>query len=87
DRCDYVFVSSELGVRKPSPDFFSQIAKALHVAAERILLVGDDRSNDYLAARAAGWQAVFLDRDGERGGEDTIRSLAELPARLGLPQP
>jgi len=83
DRCDCLFVSSELGVRKPSPDFFSRAGEALQVAAERILLVGDDWSNDYLAARGAGWQAVFLDRGGgERAGADSIRSLAELPARL-----
>jgi putative hydrolase of the HAD superfamily len=85
DRCECLFVSSELGARKPSPDFFTHIENRLRVAAATILLVGDDWSNDYLAAHAAGWQAVFLDRgDDERAGADSIRSLAELPARLGL---
>jgi putative hydrolase of the HAD superfamily len=84
DRCDWLFVSSELGVRKPSPDFFSRIENRLQVAAEGILLVGDDWSNDHLAARAAGWQTVFLDRGGDRLGADSIRSLTELPAKLGL---
>jgi putative hydrolase of the HAD superfamily len=85
DRCDSIFVSSELGARKPSADFFSRIGQALEVAPERILLVGDDWSNDYLAARAAGWQALFLDRGGGgRADADSIRSLAELPARLGF---
>jgi putative hydrolase of the HAD superfamily len=85
DRCDSLFVSSELGVRKPSPDFFAGIEKTLRLGAEEILFVGDDWSNDYLAASAAGWRVVFLDRDGnERVGVPSIRSLAELPAKLGL---
>jgi putative hydrolase of the HAD superfamily len=83
DRCDWIFASSELGVRKPALDYFRQVEKSLEVAARQILLVGDDWSNDYLAARSAGWQAVFLDRCGpKQAGADTICSLGELPAKL-----
>lgn len=86
DRCDRLFVSSELGVRKPSPEFFTRIEKALKLSAAEILLVGDDWSNDYLAAKAAGWRVVFLDRGGQQPtGVDSIRSLAELPAKLSAP--
>ena len=79
DRCQHILVSSELGARKPSPDVFSQTESLLQVAPEQILLVGDDWSNDYLAAQAAGWQAIFLDRTGVRPDvPNSIRSLREL---------
>lgn len=62
DRCRHVFVSSELGVRKPSPDFFRAIERRLNLEPSQLLLIGDDWQNDYLAAQAAGWQAQFVDR-------------------------
>lgn len=66
DRCPDVFVSSELGVRKPAVEFFRRVEERLQLTGEEILLVGDDWNNDYLAARNAGWHALFLDRRGER---------------------
>jgi putative hydrolase of the HAD superfamily len=57
------FVSSRIGHKKPSPEFFRAIERILDLPPERILLVGDDLENDFLAARRAGWQAVSLDRD------------------------
>ena len=62
DRCRHVFVSSELGVRKPSPDFFRAIEQRLNLHPNQLLLIGDDWHSDYLAAKAAGWQAQFIDR-------------------------
>ncbi|HJT31620.1 MAG TPA: HAD-IA family hydrolase [Pirellulales bacterium] len=62
DRCRHVFVSSELGVRKPSPDFFRAIERRLNLRPSQLLLIGDDWHSDYLAAKAAGWQAKFIDR-------------------------
>lgn len=83
DRGRRIFVSSEIGARKPSPDFFRRIEESVHLSAAQILLVGDDWENDYLAAQAAGWQAVYLDRRGERpNGANVIRSLSELARRL-----
>lgn len=80
DRCERLFVSSELGVRKPSPNFFRAIEERLPFTGREIVLVGDDWTNDYLAAQAAGWQAVFLDRGAERDDAPvSVRTLRELP--------
>jgi putative hydrolase of the HAD superfamily len=85
DGCDQIFISSELGGRKPSAEFFRRIENTTQLAAGEILLVGDDWSNDYLAAQSAGWQAVFLDRSGQQASSaETIHSLAELPRKVGL---
>ncbi|HEY4309097.1 MAG TPA: HAD-IA family hydrolase [Pirellulales bacterium] len=69
--CPHVFVSSRVGWRKPRPEFFATVADKLGLSASEILLVGDDLNNDYRAARAAGWQAVLIDRKGT--GADTFR--------------
>jgi putative hydrolase of the HAD superfamily len=81
DQCDRIFVSSEMGFRKPAVDFFRQVEISLKLAADQILLVGDDWSSDYLAAQSAGWKAVFLDRcSRQRRQAEAISSLGELLA-------
>jgi putative hydrolase of the HAD superfamily len=74
--CDVVFVSSEIGYSKPDPRFFRAIQQQLGVNPEQIALVGDDEACDIQAANAAGWRAIYLDRNSGKDG--AIRSLAEL---------
>ncbi len=57
DTCRHLFVSSELGVRKPSTQFFRAIEQRLKLRPDQLLLIGDDWQNDYLGATAAGWKA------------------------------
>lgn len=70
-------ISSEVGWKKPSPEFFRALVERCGVAPKQILMVGDDRENDVLAARRAGLQAIHLDRSG-KGGDDCLTSLEEL---------
>ncbi len=60
-RLERVFVSSELGVRKPHADFFAAIGHAL--GARDVVVVGDDPVNDYEGATQAGLRAVLVERD------------------------
>jgi putative hydrolase of the HAD superfamily len=60
-RREHVFVSSQLGIRKPSPNFFRNCSLP---TAHCPLFVGDDVDNDFHGAKSAGWQAVLIDRDG-----------------------
>ncbi len=53
----HVFASSEIGWRKPAPEFFRWIENRLGVAPEDLLLVGDDPELDIAAATRAGWQS------------------------------
>ncbi len=57
---DRVIVSSEVGWRKPAAEFFAAVVDVLGAAAGEILFVGDDRANDYEAARAAGMRAALI---------------------------
>jgi putative hydrolase of the HAD superfamily len=78
-RCQHVFVSSQIGWRKPAIEFFRTIERTLGLGSDEILLVGDDWTNDVVAGRDAGWQTVFLNRDrGDDGDRASIRSLDEL---------
>lgn len=80
DCCEHIFWSAGVGWSKPSPEFFKSIERELKLSPDEILLVGDDYTNDYLGATAAGWQAVLVDREGAHKTQyaNVIRTLAEL---------
>ncbi|MBN6057726.1 HAD family hydrolase, partial [Nonomuraea sp. RK-328] len=78
------------GHYKPAPGSYTAAARALGLAPDEVLLVGDDVVNDVTAPAAAGMRSVWLDRLGVQpppAGFPRITSLAELPAlaRDGLP--
>jgi putative hydrolase of the HAD superfamily len=77
-----VLVSAVLGWRKPSPHFFAALAERGGVPLEEIVMVGDDRANDYLGARAAGCRAVLIDRQAAGPGPEGLTDLQALPAWL-----
>jgi phosphoglycolate phosphatase len=87
---ELVFGGDAFARKKPDPLPLLETCKALGLAPERVLMVGDSR-NDAQAARAAGC-AVMLVSYGYNHGEPAavaqpdavIDSLAELPALLGL---
>jgi putative hydrolase of the HAD superfamily len=56
-----LFVCSEVGWRKPAGEFFARLCEHFQLPPGRVLLVGDDRGNDYDGAIAAGLQACLLD--------------------------
>lgn len=58
---DEIIISSEVGWRKPSPDFFKAICEIMNLAPEHIAFVGDDVQNDFEGAQAAGMLAILVD--------------------------
>ena len=54
----HVFASSEIGWRKPAPEFFRWIERRLGCEPAEVLLVGDDPELDVAAARRAGWRSL-----------------------------
>ncbi|MBX9791597.1 MAG: HAD-IA family hydrolase [Pirellulales bacterium] len=81
--CRHVYASSLVGWRKPALEFFQHVAAALNLPAESILMIGDDYENDVVAARQAGWQAVYLSRERVADDEAAISSLREVLAVAG----
>jgi putative hydrolase of the HAD superfamily len=77
DEARWCFVSSQIGYRKPAPQFFAAIEQRLDMRPDEILLVGDDHDHDFAAARLAGWSAVLVEPDGlSQPGQ--VASLMEL---------
>ena len=77
--CEWTFVSSKIGFSKPDPRFFASVAAQLNATPREILLVGDDWQADVQGARAAGWQAIWLNRHADlESNEPAISSLLEL---------
>jgi glucose-1-phosphatase len=66
-----VFLSCEIGLRKPDPEAFAFVVGRIGVPAERILFL-DDTAENVAGARAAGLRAF------------QVHSPAELAAALGL---
>jgi len=54
----HVFPSSEIGWRKPAPEFFRELEARLGCRPEETLLVGDDPDLDVRAAQRAGWRTL-----------------------------
>lgn len=86
------------GVGKPDPRVFAEACRLLGTAPERTAYVGDELDIDARAAVASGMLGVWVDRPGGRrveipaadvsaaqaAGVRVVRSLADLPALLGL---
>jgi putative hydrolase of the HAD superfamily len=67
-----IFVSCEMGLRKPEPQAFAAIAAAIDVPLERILFFDDTRAN-VEGARAVGMPAVHV-----RSLDDVAKAIAAL---------
>jgi len=75
----HLVISSEVGWRKPAPEFFAALCRCMGFSAADLLHIGDDRVNDYEAARAAGMRAVLFDPKGKEAFcTERISRLADL---------
>ena len=77
---DGVVISSEVGYRKPHPEFYRAACASLGLAADRVLCVGDDPENDLRGPRRAGIRALLVDRDGRE--PEALAGLELLADRL-----
>src|ERR1043166_8575773 len=75
---EVIVISIEAGFTKPAREIFDRAASLLSVPAQTILHVGDSLEEDFAGARAAGFLAVLLDREGTQSSVPSIRTLAGL---------
>ena len=78
---DAVVCSGEVGVAKPDRAIFAHALAALGVQAPQALHVGDSRKADYDGARAAGIDALLVDRRAVAAPPGTILDLRGILAR------
>ncbi|HTW88946.1 MAG TPA: HAD family hydrolase [Candidatus Binataceae bacterium] len=85
---DAIIISADVGLRKPHPEIFRQIAAMLEAAPAEILFVGDTPRYDVLGAHQAGMRTVWLNDRKDPLTPDIprpeyiIKDLSELPALL-----
>ena len=83
---DMIVASHDTRVLSAKPDLhiFNYTLAAVGVSAEEAVHVGDTYEADILGARNAGIRPILIDRDNTQTGkwDETIQSLAELPALL-----
>ncbi|WP_243710268.1 HAD-IA family hydrolase [Micromonospora sp. KC213] len=79
-----IFTAAEVARGKPAPDLFLLAASRMGVPAARCVVVEDSESG-VAAARSAGMRVLRYAPDGfAPGSVGAFRSMAELPALLGL---
>lgn len=96
-RVEHVITSGELGYAKPDARIFEHACELFGVAPSAAAYVGDRLRTDAIGASAAGLTGVWLDRLGTGSanelaaarvsGVPVIRTLAELPAVIGIRPP
>ncbi|MGC3958234.1 MAG: HAD family hydrolase [Verrucomicrobiota bacterium] len=83
---DVLLTSVEVGVRKPEPAGYRELAKRLNVEPNQMLYIGNE-PKDVIGAKAAGARSAFLDREnsGAKHGQDftcsTLSDIHEILAR------
>lgn len=81
DRFDAILVSHLEGVEKPHPDLFRRGLERLRARSSEALHVGDTPELDLAGARAAGLEAVLVDRAGRLDPSfGALPDLSALPA-------
>jgi putative hydrolase of the HAD superfamily len=79
-----VCISSEIGWRKPSPEFFGAVCRSVGMLPANILFVGDDFENDTEGALKAGMRGVWLEpKDSRRVPKGELAQRVQRIRHLG----
>ena len=60
---DGIYLSSDLGCRKPDVDFFHKLLTEQHLDPSKCLMIGNDRRSDIGGGTSAGLDTLFLHTD------------------------
>ncbi|MCR5598487.1 MAG: YjjG family noncanonical pyrimidine nucleotidase [Lachnospiraceae bacterium] len=62
---DSLFVSEDMGVNKPSAEFFDMVLKKIEEPKENCIIIGDSLSSDMLGAKNASMTSVWFRPEGD----------------------
>lgn len=84
---DAVLISGRLGIGKPSPEIFHEMARRLNVDPEGCVMLGNSLERDIAGARAAGMHTIWIHvagcgDTGDAVPDARIESLGELKRAL-----
>jgi putative hydrolase of the HAD superfamily len=75
-------ISSLVGWRKPSVEFYREVVQRSHCAPDEVLFIGDDPRNDFRGAREAGLRSLLLGAASTTLTSDSIEHLSDVFAFL-----
>jgi len=78
DRFSVVVISEEAGAAKPRPEIFHAACRLAGVDPQACTYVGDRLETDALAARAAGWTGIWLNRSEVAPVDSPVRIIRSL---------
>lgn len=73
-KLQHLVISSEVGWRKPAPEFFEAMCREVKLLPENVLYIGDDTENDYEGAIGAGCYSLLLGEELPRVSDLVNRS-------------
>jgi putative hydrolase of the HAD superfamily len=74
--------TSDFGLVKKTPHFYSLVCRLLGVRPEQLIHIGDHWEFDFLVPRSLGIIAFYLDRAGRKQEQFVLRDLTELEEKL-----
>lgn len=63
---EHIFISEDIGWRKPSPKAFEHAISTLNVSADDTVYIGDDYERDIVGAYKSNIDSILMDPDGRR---------------------
>lgn len=80
-----IFISDALGVAKPNPQIFQDVADRIKNAPKELLYIGDSWNNDVVGPNQAGWYSVWYNHR-KRNPETDLKPLAEIDCLMSVIQ-
>lgn len=91
---DHILIEGEMRIGKPARDVFDLAAQKWSYDPSEMLFVGNSFDHDVVGAKSAGWQAIWMNQEGEEMPDDAptkpdrvITNLLEVLDYLGVPRP
>lgn len=83
---EHIFISAEVGVRKPHPRIFHLALEAFHARPDQAVMVGDLLESDILGAYNSGIASVWINRRAKQPQNNPITPDAVVPTLMDLPR-
>lgn len=82
---DHVFISEQMGCKKPEKEFFDQVFAAIGpVDKNRCIILGDSLTSDMQGGRNAGIATCYFGKSPDHRCDFCITELTQFPSVIGL---
>ncbi len=81
---DHIFISEEIGYKKPEPEIFEYALRGAGALKNRSLMIGDDWEADILGALRFGIQAIYFNPSGKMISHNQVIQITALRQLMQL---